>query len=353
MLLPRSWLDLHLPELFKLTDFVEQADQMQQWAYQTGLLLLMKSFMDLHKHYPQHKQRYLNYGRSYPSKIIQQRNAELVATILANIPRLPGFPPHLDPVLGHWKAANEAFDLPSLRAGYLKSTVGDVSDLRKKLCQSHKRYQGKNPCIILKITDIAVPHLNELQSAFKLCSEILYTLRACLVPTGPAKLDKEVDPDQSTKEFKAARLIWRTWIRRAPFIKARRAFASTDTGQLLNQLRGMSKGSKTTCAALFSYLPECLIHLEPLAPRLEIIRRRCLEKLETATSHDCEQIESLLAAGVRLDENIGISYEHLKDDHLEPLIKSYDVQALVKVLRTELEQIKQAETEIDEMAGQI
>ena len=83
-------------------------------------------------------------------------------------------------------------------------------------------------------------------------------------------------------EFNSVGRILRAEIRCALILKARRSSASIENCQLLNRLCDSSKGSNVICAALFSYVPESLAHLMPVKIRLEIKKKRCLKKLQTA-----------------------------------------------------------------------
>ncbi|KAI4257414.1 MAG: hypothetical protein L6R42_005670, partial [Xanthoria sp. 1 TBL-2021] len=152
--IPRSWLDLHVPRLYEIVGSKQVpaiATIAHRSMYQGCFLALIQTFCDVLRWLDNtvllnHK---FQTGKSdYSMSLIQPRNAELLAVSLLNLKlsaigngALPGFQDSVDEVA-------QVLDSKSVRQGHLHHSGGAVS-VCEQLARSYSKYQGKNPLIVV------------------------------------------------------------------------------------------------------------------------------------------------------------------------------------------------------------
>lgn len=210
IVIPRSWVDLHLPAILRANDLAKTPNWEQRCAYRDGLILLIQALIGLLVG-PDHQgfNKFISCGREYPVRNLQQRNAELLCTILMNLLAVPVLCP--PDIKVHWQAIINILGLPTVRLKHLEHPVGNGNMLRQKLVESHARYHGKNPLIIITLVDTPFHSFVGLQKAHNLNSESLESLRIRLSPTKKAQGETLSEAEQIVREQASASLVQRFW----------------------------------------------------------------------------------------------------------------------------------------------
>ena len=344
IMVPRSWVDLHLSGILTKNSLVNALDFQQRCIYRDALVLLLRAFVEL-LHFAdtslQKTETFQLCGRKYPSRILQQRNCELLTIIMVNLLAVRAFcPPNIK---AHWEAVVRIYQLPMMKVSHLSHKVGNEIELRNKLLDSHCRYQGRNPLVILNILDGMSQHpFTVFQKINGLASASLATLRKAAVPMeslGPktdAANATEASPEQAATDIKAAKRIWVFWQNYSPRLRARKAFANTMYGRLISKLHVLSKSCslKMRCI-LFRYGPEVIQLLDSLDSSVSALKKRALLQLDTADVESSEALDTVLEAATDLAEALRLHHERLSDESLHSLIQAEDSEGLKGLLEAE------------------
>lgn len=345
IMVPRSWVDVHLFSILRNTALIDTPNFQQRSVYRDALVMLLQAFIELLKFINtplEAGKRFLLCGRDYSSRILQQRNCEFLAIILVNLLAVSALcPPE---IRSHWEAVTRIFELPTVKADHLVHKVGDITELRKKLMESHQRYQGKNPLIILNIMDNMSQHpFTAFQRANGLTNESLATLRKAaasietLGSTTKEEIAAEPNAEQAAGDINAARRIWTFWQKLSPRLRARKAFAATANGRLLSKLDNLSKScSPKLRHILFSYGSEAFPLLSSLESSISALKKRALLQLDTAGVECSEALDIVLEAVAVLGENLRLHHERLSDESVRSLIRTEDGDGLLELLQAEL-----------------
>lgn len=351
ILVPRSWIDLHLPSVLHQDDVSDTPAFDQRQAYRDTIILLLKAFVELLRwlHEPLQVERGFSHcGREFPIRLLQQRNSECLAIILVNLLTIGQLPPEiLEP---HWHAVNEIFGLSTVKAYHLKHTVGREKELQSKLLESHNRYHGKNPLCIISVTEVQIHPFTSFQRAHNLAHENLSTLRTQHVTTKPSKPTTLSDTEQAAQEAiakEAASCIWAHWQKYGLRLKDRKAFANTEKGRIILKLQTISVGApfKIRCVLLY-FGTECFTKLGPLGLLVADLRGRAFARLDDASIEDSETLDTVLEAVGKLEEGLTAHHERLSDEILDSLIEENDVVRLKELLRAEFEEMAMNEEEV-------
>ena len=255
-LLSNSWIDLHVTLISKVIYSPEPLQEDDKHRYQSCLIQLAKSFCrilsrlekstlptDFHK----------CSGHTHPALLLRQRNAELVAVIMANLAAAVPEPP-----IGFneiWVRAQEVclkgnyllrwlliilcqvFEYDFIKAYHLRSRTTD--ELTKGLASSLAKYNGKDALVVVvrdRKKGSAFSSLEHQPGVVtipfdQLCppaptSAAAENLDDETSRSGPADGADGADPQYSTEETEAIIKIQRLWRSVWIKIKARRAYVS-------------------------------------------------------------------------------------------------------------------------------
>ena len=347
IMVPRSWVDLHLPNILTRNSLVTVLNFQQRSIYRDALVILLDAFVEL-LHFIDaslqdgNKKKFQLCGRDYPSRILlQQRNCELLSIIMVNLLAVRVLCP--PDIKTHWEAVVQVLKLPTTKDNPLNHKVGNEIELRNKLLISHGRYEGKNPLIILNILDSMSQHsFTAFQKTNGLANEYLATLRKGVISkevpgrethVGAAT---EVSSEQVLADTKAAQRIWIFWKKHSPRLRARQAFASTLHGRLISKIGSLSKScSLEMRCILFRYGSEVFPLLDSLDSSIGVLRKRALSQLDTAGVESSEGLDLVLESTTGLGEALGLHHERLSDESLHSLIQAEDSGGLKEFLEVE------------------
>lgn len=344
VMVPRSWVDLQLSDILIRNNLVNALNFQQRSIYRDALVILLRAFVEL-THFAdaslRETKKFQACGRDYPSRILQQRNCELLAIIMVNLLAVRTLCPQ--DIKTHWGAMVQTFELPTVKVNYLNHKVGNENELRTKLVESHRRYQGKNPLVILNILDGVSQHpFTVFQKAHGLASESLATIRKSAVPMASLGPDtKEGDSrkasiEQAATDIKAAQRIWTFWQKYSPRLRARQAFAETPYGRLIAKLHSLSESCslKIRCI-LFRHASAVLPLLDPLGSSISVLKKRALLQIDTAGVESSEALDTVMEAATELGEALRLHHERLSDESLRSLIQGEDGAGLEGLLEAE------------------
>lgn len=340
ILAPRSWLDFHINGILSLNDLTSIPSFDQRDTYAVALTLLLQTFIDLLSWMDtslQPGQGFLLSGREYSLRSLQQRNAELLGFILVNYPsnlRTKDFNMH-------WTAVVRIFGLSSVKARYLEHRVGDLNDLRDKLLASHSRYHEKNPVVVLDVRNMRPHPLTAFQKSRGLPSESLTALRESLRSSEPNTEETILpDPDQSAKENEASLSIQRYWRKVGPKIQARRLFATTERGHIINRLRDLSlEADFKTRFTLFYLGAEALAIFALHDLRVEDLSKLSSSRFDTVSPDSFEALDTVLEAIRKLKDDLEVHHKSLSDEGLKTFVHAKDAIGLKEMLQGEVDKM--------------
>ena len=344
IMVPRSWLDLHLSAILIRNSLVDPLNFQQRCIYRDALVELLSAFIEL-LHFAdasvRETKKFQLCGRDYPSRILQQRNCELLAIVMANLLAVRALCPQ--DIKTHWGAMVRIFELPTVKVNHLNHQVGNENELRNKLFESYRRYEGKNALVILNILDGISQHpFTVFQKANGLVSKSLTTLRKSAIPMeGPGPktnegIARESSVEQVATDIEAAQRIWNFWQKYSPRLRARKAFVNTVSGRLITKLHSLSGSHslKIRCI-LFRHGSEVLPLLDPLSSTISAVKSRALVQLDTAGVESSEALDTVLEAATELGESLKSHHERLSDESLQSLIQAEDSDGLEGLLQGE------------------
>ena len=344
IMVPRSWVDLHLPDILKKNDLANSLDFKELSIYRDALIILLTAFVELLYFVDasiQQTKKFQLCGREYPSRILQQRNCEFLLIIMVNLLAVRTLcPPDMKT---RWESVVRMFELPTVKASHLNHKVGNEIEMRNRLLDSHRRYQGKNPLVIFNIVDGISQHpFTAFQKTNGLATENLGTLRKAASSRKnssletPAGAATEASSEQAVAGIKAAQCVWSFWQKYSPRLKARRAFANTIHGRLISKLDSLSKSCslKMRCI-LFSYGPEVFPLLDSLDSSISVLKKRTLLQVDTAGVELSEALHIVLEAATQLGEALKLHHESLSDESLHVLIQTEDGDRIIGFLKAE------------------
>ena len=349
---PQSWLDLHLAEILKGYRLEAPFTWEQRCTCRDSLVLLLTTFIELLQWLnepPQADADFCTGSRFYPRRILQQRNAELLAVIIINLRAIPSlWTQGLVPI---WEDVVKVFQLPTVRATHLVHTVNNGTDLTAKLLLSHSRYLDKNPMVILSITTVQRHPFTDLQKSHKLRGETIRALRDHFASTVPSESSASPDTDQIAAEEKAVVCIQRHWRKYGPQLQARNktrnTFAKTALGRTVAMLQAFSKGSGLrTRFNLIHYGVDCFLQLDDLIERVSDLRKRTMDWLENATFDQSGTHEDLLKAAGELGEAMKAHRERVNDEVLGVLARGNDEEGIKELFTWETTQMVDEEAKL-------
>ena len=355
ILVPQSWLDLHLAGILKRYRFEAPFTWEQRCTCRDSLVLLLTTFIKLLQWLNEPLQANADFdtgGRSYPRRILQQRNAELLAVIIINLRANPSlWTQGLVPI---WEDVIKVFQLPTVRATHLVHAVNNGTDLTAKLLLSHSRYLDKNPMIILSITTVQRHPFTDLQKSHKLRGETIRALRDHFASIVPSESSTNPDADQIAAEEKAVLCIQRHWRRYGPQLqarnKARNAFVKTALGRTVANFQAISKGSGLRIRfSLIHYGVDCFLQLDDLIGRVSDLRKRTLDWLENASFDQSGAHEDLLKAAGELGEDMKAHRERVNDEVLKGLARGHDEEGIKELFKSEMTQMAGEEAKLEEL----
>lgn len=347
VLIPHSWLDLHLHDILSLNKLSTLPSFDQRSVYRDALVFLIKAFVELLTWIDnnlQPGQSFVVCGRGYHTRLLQQRNAELLALILVN------FPSSLRPrdFNSLWQAVVQVFGLRSVKARHLEHRLGNIDELRSKLLASHLKYHEKNPLLILNITDVRPHPFVSFQKSHKLDSENLATLRNQLTSTAPfSDVISSSDPDRVTKEQEAALCIQRHWHKFGPRIAKRRLFATTKRGRIIVKVQTLVHGASLRVRVLVSHLGvEALLTISALILQVAELQRLVSTKFDTVSSENFEAFDAVLKVVREMEASMATHHKLLSDANLDNMIRANDEKGLKEMLQGELDKMASEEVEV-------
>ena len=355
IMVPRSWLDLHLSRILSRNALTKRPTLGERYTYRSALVLLLKSFVGLLRWLDdplRDGKKFVLGGRQYPTRMLQQRNCELLAIILVNLLAIPVLcPPDIRSLS---QTVLKVFELPTVKINHLKHISGNIVDLQNKLLASHERYQGKNPLFVVKVLDVQTHHFLPFQKSHGIASESLANLRTRLMTSEPTDKvgtpsDHE-DAEQVAKENKAALCIQDYWRRYSPRLRARRDFANTEQGRTIGKFQSLSNGAsfKIRYILLDLGIP-CLLQLGTLSSSVLDLKKRTFSLLDIASSDDSETLDTVLDALAKLEEGIQTHHEQSSDEALGALVKTKDEEGLRALLQGELQQMAEEENTVGDL----
>ena len=355
IVVPRSWLDLHIAGILDKNDLSARPNWDQRCTFRDALILLLTTFTALLKFMNDSLLADAGFyvcGTWYHSRILQQRNAELLAVIMVNLLAISSLRPQ--DIMQHWDSVVKVFRLPTVKAWHLEHGVGNFTELQTKLLSSRARYFNKDPLIILNIMDIRPHSFTKLQQSHKLKGENLTTLRKRYTPLISADSVANLSADQSAREEQAVICIQRRWRHYGPRViarhKAQDAFASTEIGRVVAKLQRIGKGSglKTRCS-LLHYGVDCLVQLNDLTEKIADIRKRAFDWLDNDTLEQTETLANVLEAAGNLGNAVKAHHERLSDQALQSLVEIKDDEGIKELLTGEMDQMTREETGVKDL----
>lgn len=350
VMVPRSWVDLHLSDILMRNSLVNAQTFEQRSVYRDALIILLRAFVELLRFVDtsiQETKKLQVCGRDYPSRILQQRNCELLTIIMVNLLAVRALCP--PDIKTHWEAMLQVLELPTTKINHLKHNVGDQNELRNVVLASHGRYHAKNPLVIVNILDGVTQHpFTAFQKANGLANEHLATLRRVAISQEVPGLESRIEAtteasaEGAATDVKAARHIWMFWQKYSPRLRERKVFADTQYGRLMSKLHKLSQScSLRMRCVLFSYgsevLPEVFSLLDTLDSSISALKKRALLKLDTAGVESSEALDTVLEAATKLGEALKTHHEGLSDESLQSFVQAEDGDGLKAFLSDELQ----------------
>ena len=355
IMVPRSWSDLHIADILGRNDLSSRPVWSQRCTFRDALILLLREFVALLKWLNDSLPadgRFYVCGTWYHSRILQQRNVELLAIILVNLVQISSLRPQS--LVHHWGDVVKVFQLPTMKAWHLDHGIGNYTELQTKLLGSRTRYWNKNPLIIINVVDSHSHSFDKLQQLHKLKSESLTNLRKRYISTIPSENSANPGAGQGAKEEQAVACIQRHWRHHGPGIiarhKARDAFASTEIGRAVTKLQSIGKATalKIRCS-LLHYGVDCLVQLNSLTEKVAGMRKRAFDYLDSDTVEQHETLGTVLEAAENLGDAVRAHHERTSDQALASLVTTEGEGGIKELLVDEMVQMSREEVKAEEM----
>jgi len=341
IVVPHSWLDLHLSDILGRNNLTNTSNSDQRIASRDALVSLLGSITGLLRWLegPQHlSKKFIVCGRPYQRILLQSRTWQLPAIILCNLYSL--FPQNI--TRNPWQGTVRAFELELVNSRWLDYTAGNLTELRSKLVASHTRYHAKNPLVIVNVTDAHTHPFTAFQKSHVLQSKKLSELRTRLAPAKPQNNPPTSDDDQLAKEEKAATCILKHFQKLLPRLKARKAFANTERGRIIVNFHVLAKGAGLRIrSSLFRLGVACLSQLGPLGSSILALKKRALDTLEKAGFQDTEALDMVLGGVSELEQGLTRHHTRLSDEVLGSLVRAKDETGLEEMLQGQLELLEE------------
>lgn len=351
IVVPRSWLDLHLSDILSRNNLTGTSNSDQRIASRDALIVLLESITGLLRWLDMPQQfgnKFFVCGRPYSRIILHSRNWQLPALILCNLYSL--FPQNV--ARNPWKATVRPCEVALVESRHFDYNLGNLGELQSRLVASHTRYHAKNPLVIVSVTDAHAHPFTTFQKLHRLENVKLSELRTRLAPARPSKDVLASDVDQLAQEERAALCIQKRWRKFLPLLNARVAWANTPRGRTVARLLAMAKcaGIKVR-AILLSLGVNSLDQLSSLSSSFSELKNCALSRLEGADVWDSETLDTVLEGVGKMEEGLKLHYEQLADDVLELLTRLGDWQWLEELLKGQLEQMSREERELSRLLG--
>lgn len=348
VVVPRSWLDLHLPSILGWDKPNSPLQPNPKIMSRDAIIILLRHFNDLLEWANERLQAGHQFAvcrRAYPSGILHQRNCQLLAVVLCNLYSL------YQPTLGsNGQAVLRLIEVWLVRLKWLDHTGGNVNGLRNKLLASHSCYRGKNPLLILEITEVHPHPFTAFQRSNNLTSESLTSLRTRFGPTKPCNIAPSLGADEPAKEKEAAICIQKQWRKSFPRLKARKAFTNTERGRIIVGFHILAKDSGLKIrSSLFRLGVMCFSQLGPLGSAIAALNKRALDTVEKAGFEDTEVLDRVLGGVSDLREGLMRHNTRLSDEVLGSLVRAKDENGLEEMLQRQLELLAEDEKVVAEL----
>ena len=240
--LTQAWIDQHVP---RFAHAIHSAEPLEwfQWnhKYQQCLMELTKAFCAILRRLNEVPQPGINLlcsGKSHHAMLLRQRNAELVAIVVANL--APTRPTGLGDL---WTIANEVFALDFIRAYHLRSPI--ALEVAPKLASSLLKYNSKDSLVVVirdRKKDSPFSALENQPSvktvAFdKICPPVTTpatTQASADIP--PSTASNSLHEEYTTAETEAASKIQHVWRSCSRKIKIRHSYVELPEARAITQL---------------------------------------------------------------------------------------------------------------------
>ena len=195
--------------------------------------------------------------------------------------------------------------------------------------------------MVLDVRNMRPRPLTAFQKSRGLPSESLTALRESL---RSSETDTEEtmlpDLDQSAKETEASLSIKRYWRKFGPEIQARRLFATTVRGHIINRLRDLSlEADFKTRFTLFYLGAEALAEIAPHELRVEDLSKLSSSRFDTVSPDSFEALDIVLEAIRKLKDDLEVHHKNLSDEGLKPFVHAKDAIGLNEMLQGEVDKM--------------
>ena len=264
VLMPQSWIDLHLPHFARCVSMQYSGSQSPEMTlqYERCVTGLATAFADMlvrlnSSRYPEIASGLWLSMSTYPTRLIHQRNCELLAVVVQNLCCF-GRSAHIQALckkvseVGLMKTMQlrpaltmkQAFKYKFLNAEHLEFSPAAPLNSVDKLFKSYHLYDGKDHLRLLKAGENRHPlemKLRFLHVETVTLQSVVAKLPEPTRPTGSG-VNKETGERVDVRYGFAARAIQRFWRRVAfPAIQKRRELSKTPIGSFMLQLQDFGR----------------------------------------------------------------------------------------------------------------
>jgi len=364
-LLTQSWVDQHLPRFSGAICMTEPVPSFEQTrTYQQCLVEITKAFCRIPRRLneaPEASVEPLCNGWSHKPLLLRQRNAEMLAIILANLAVASPIPAGFGEV---FRGVQTVFEFKSVRAHHL--TRRTHVELNQKLAYAFLKYNGKDNLLVVVKDRTKLPALASLEKQRGVESVTFdIPLPPCLSSTAtdlatanpPVALSTDRVGNYSPSEIEAIKKLQRLWRICSLRITERRTPMLLPKAQAIERFMRLGTQCPNTLATRDKIaFRRCLVsegvalslRLDATITALRMLQSdimNCVDKVEIAQGVD-EAVDKILT-GSREAENLVAKAEVLlSDDSLTVLVK------IGKLLLLE-QALKEMERFLEEVEGVI
>ncbi|KAL9066625.1 MAG: hypothetical protein Q9161_007455 [Pseudevernia consocians] len=358
--LSQAWIDLHVP---RFNDAIHSVEQLQWFdsshKYHQCLMGLTKAFCGILRRLndvPQPGITQLCSGKPHHPLLIRQRNAELVAIVVANL--APAEPRGFSQF---WRDVKEVFEYDFVRAYHLRSST--PAEITSKLAFSFSKYNEKDALIVITKDQKKKSPFSKLEHQLGVGSDTFdHICPPTMTPAttrAPADNSLSTATDSTQEEYTKTEIeaagkiqhVWRSCFRK---IKNRRLYMLLPEAPLIAHFIALG----AECPATFTFIDgvafrdtlisegvEMSLRLAVARDTLSRLQKdamTCVEKVGFSTGL-FESVDDVLHRNSQVEALLRKADEKMSDECMVGVVKMGVLTVLKEVMKTVEEIITQAE----------
>ncbi|KAF7505465.1 hypothetical protein GJ744_000712 [Endocarpon pusillum] len=325
VLLPQSWIDIHLPwfAYIKQSLLAREVSNDDLRIYTASLLELTTCYCQLVSRLDSLPGPVFRLGlHDYQSRLLWQRNMELLALIVVNW----GFGSNgMEGFQDVWRRVRQVFFLPFTRGFHLQHTT--ISELLEQLIKSYRAYEGKDVIKLARKTNgryAADSQLRKLSVQSVPLAELLIPTASTSYGPSQAVSSNETEAQRS-HQIRAAEKIQQFWRSHYPALLAKRAFLETSMGRTYMHVLEICKRNNASTIMrhlLLGNAVELLENIHSMSSTASELQQRAVNLVKSLPQDKFELVDEVRLRVIAIEESLGIVAQTVSTERLEELIKA-------------------------------